>query len=135
MLILLFKKIYFAKNIYIIFFIKQKEQNKKIMILLSYSVLLPERFFLRNQEIVLLVNSVWDFLKIRNCPFGAFWYKALQSSVRQQSLCLKVWILLVSCLFGSFSFMMKRKSLSCYLHTDYNIKFIQNYRNIKNLFK
>ena len=30
----------------------------------------------------------------------------------------------VSCLFGSFSFMMERKGLSCYLNTGYNIKFI-----------
>jgi hypothetical protein len=37
---------------------------------------------------------------------------------------MKVSILLVSCLFGSFSFMMERKSLSCHLHTGYNIKFI-----------
>jgi len=25
--------------------------------------------------------------------------------------------------------------ISCYLHTGYNIKFIQSYRNIKKLFK
>ena len=34
-----------------------------------------------------------------------------------------------------FFFLYKRKSLSCYLHTGYNIKFIQNYRNVKKLFK
>ena len=43
-------------------------------------------------------------------------------------------MLLVFCLFGAFSFMMERKGLSCYLHTGYNIKFIQNYRNIKKYF-
>jgi len=63
-------------------YLDKKRQSKKIIILLSYSVFLPERFFLKNLEIVLLVNSVWVFLKIRNYPFGAFLYKALQSSVR-----------------------------------------------------
>ena len=50
-----------ASQVHIIFFqyififikrfsaiINKKGQNKKIMVLLSYSVLLPERFFLRN---------------------------------------------------------------------------------------
>lgn len=54
---------------------KIKRQDKKITILIPYSVFLPERSLLINLEIILLVDSIKVFLKISHCPFGSFGIK------------------------------------------------------------
>jgi|AntAceMinimDraft_17_1070374.scaffolds.fasta_scaffold05942_5 hypothetical protein len=58
-------KITFPLMHFLKYFIKQKRQNKKITILLSRSVYLPERFFLRKSgnDSFIKVRSVRNFPK------------------------------------------------------------------------
>ena len=94
----------------------------KISVLLSYSVFLPEKFLLINLEIILLVDPIRIFLKISNCPFGAFGIKLSRALSGNGPFAWEFKYTLY--LTSSAPFL--KKGLSCYFHTEYYIKYIKN---------